>query len=43
MTKFYFAESQGLSGINLNTWKYNVGSIKFETKVLGLEYSIVLR
>ena len=33
VTTLYFAESQGLSGINLNTCKYNVGSIKFETKV----------
>ena len=34
VTKFHFTESH--RGIHLNTWKYNVCSIKLETKVMGL-------
>ena len=32
----FFAGTHFLSGIYLNTWKYNVCSIKLETKVVRL-------
>ena len=34
MTKFHFTEIQSITGIQLNTWKYNVCSITLETKVM---------
>ena len=36
MTKFYFTEIKVSPDIHLNTWKYNVCSIKLEMKVMRL-------
>ena len=36
VTKLFLQKAKVLSGIHLNTWKYNVCSIKLEAKVLRL-------